>query len=114
MASSPSRKELDSMIATALAEYDDAVRAEWGRIHIEPEKWRCSPWGDQSGGFWAVAIDKGRVLWFNDIEEGFNWSRYSSPGTIDEYLCAQNEFTEVVERIAQSISQVARANLRES
>jgi len=114
MAAFPSRQELDSIIAAALAEYDDAVRAEWAQIRIEPEKWRCSPWGDESGGFWAVAVHDGRVLWFNDIEEGFNWSRYSSTGTIDEYLCDQNEFTDILERLAQTISQVARATFRES
>jgi hypothetical protein len=27
-----SREELDSMIATALADYDEEVRAAWGRI----------------------------------------------------------------------------------
>lgn len=102
------------MIATALAECDDAVRAEWARIRIEPEKWRCSPWGDESGGFWAVAVDDSRVLWFNDIEEGFNWSRFSSTGTIDEYLSEQTELTEVLERFARANSEVARATRRES
>jgi hypothetical protein len=102
------------MIANALAEYDDAVRSEWERIRIEPEKWRCSPWGDETGGFWAVAIDDGQVLWFNDIEEGFNWSRYSTRGTIDEYFCNQDELEMIFERIAQQNSERTRARLRES
>ena len=101
------------MIANALAEYDDAVRSEWERIRIEPEQWRCSPWGDETGGFWAVAIDDGRVLWFNDIEEGFNWSRYSTRGTIDEYVCDQTELVTILERIAQQNSERTRARLRE-
>lgn len=101
------------MIASALAEYDDAVRAEWERIRIEPEKWRCSPWGDATGGFWAVAIDDGQVLWFNDIEEGFNWSRYSSRGIIDDYLCNQDALETILERIAQQNSERTRARLRE-
>lgn len=101
------------MIANALAEYDDAVRSEWARIRIEPEKWRCSPWGDATGGFWAVAIEDDRVLWFNDIEEGFNWSRYTTRGTIDEYLCNQTELVTIFERIAQQNSERTRAQLRE-
>jgi hypothetical protein len=107
------RKDIDSMIAKELAEYDDAVRSEWERIRIEPEQWRCSPWGDETGGFWAVAIDDGQVLWFNDIEEGFNWSRYSTRGIIDEYFCNQDEFEMILERIAQQKSERTRARLRE-
>lgn len=114
MSATLSRKNIDSMIANTLAEYDDAVRAEWERIRIEPERWRCSPWGDHTGGFWAVAIDDGRVLWFNEIEEGFNWSRYSTRGTIDEYLCNQTELATILEQIAQANSERTRARLRES
>lgn len=95
-----SREDLDSMIAAALAEYNDDVRAVWARIRIEPEKWRCGPWGDEGGGFWAVAIEDDRVLWYNDIECGFNRSAFSRRGTIDEYLCNQTELSEVLDPIA--------------
>ena len=108
------RADLDSMIASGLAEYDDDVRAEWDRIRIEPEKWRCSPWGDAGGGFWAVAVDDDRVLWFNDIEEGFNWSWFGETGTIGEYLCNQSDFAEVLEQIAQTQSERERSRLLES
>jgi hypothetical protein len=107
------RAELDAIIANALAEYDADVRAEWERIRIEPEKWRCSPWADATDGFWAVAIDNGRVLWLNDIEEGFNWSLFRDRGTIDEYLCNQTELVTIFERIAQQNNKRARARLRE-
>jgi hypothetical protein len=43
------------------------------------------------GGFWVVAIMGERVVWFNDIEEGFNLSRYNEPGVIAEYWCNQDE-----------------------
>ena len=77
----PSRDDISDWIARALAERDDAVRAEWNRMRIEPEKWSCSPYADDRGGFWAVAVDGERVLWFNDNEDGFNWSRYTCPPT---------------------------------
>jgi hypothetical protein len=108
-----SRQELDSMIATRLAEYDDDVRAEWARIRIEPEKWRCRPLGDEGDGFWVVALDGDRALCFNDIEEGFSWSRYSTRGTLDEYLCDETGFTEILEAIAQAQSDLTRSRLRE-
>jgi hypothetical protein len=99
-----SREELESMIATALADHDDEVRAAWARIRIEPAKWRCSPWGDEAGGFWAVAIEGDRVLWLNDIEDGFNRSAFSERGVIDEYRCDQTELTEIFSQLAYDSS----------
>jgi hypothetical protein len=63
----------------------------WGAIRIIPRKWALSPWGDLGGGFWVVALLGERVVWFNDIEDGFNLSRFSSHGTIDEYWCNQDK-----------------------
>lgn len=38
-------------------------------------------------------MHENRVLWFNDIEEGFNVSRFEEAGLIpdDEYWCNQDE-----------------------
>lgn len=56
---------------------------------IAPAKWRLTPWGDEGGGFRAVAVNLDRVLWYNDIEEGFNVSRFDVEGENprDEYWC---------------------------
>ncbi len=101
------------MIAEGLAAYDDAVRARWEGMRIEPEMWRCSPWGDSEGGFWVVAIEGGRALWFNNIEDGFNWSPFSRRGTLDDYLCNETEFVEILERFAQEISENTRVRVPE-
>lgn len=63
----------------------------WDAICIPPEKWRQHPYGDDGGGFWAVALLGRIVVWYNDIEEGFNRSRYTTYGTIDQYFCNQDE-----------------------
>ncbi len=106
-----SREDLVAEIEAALAERDDEVRAVWGQIRIQPEKWRCSPWGDEGGGFWAVAIDGDEVLWFNDIEDGFNRSPFTERGTIGAYGCEQRDFSSVLEAIAQANSERARSML---
>jgi len=66
-------------------------RRLWKLIEIPFTKWSLQPWGDQGGGFWVVAILGQTVIWYNDIEEGFNRSSYSMIGTIDEYWCNQDE-----------------------
>lgn len=75
----------------------------WDTIKIAPQKWRLSPWADIGGGFWAVAIVGQTVVWFNDIENGFNRSRYSRLGVIDEYWCNQDEVNWTVQQILNEI-----------
>src|SRR5262245_2617676 len=86
------RDELQSIVERDLSDRSDDEREYFVSVAIEPERWRQSPWGDEGGGFWAVAVDADRVLWFNDIEEGFNVSRFSERGLIPEheYWCNQD------------------------
>ena len=88
-----SRAELNDLIAADLRDASDEERAYFNSVAVEPSKWRQSPYGDEGGGFWAVAVDGDRVLWYNDIEEGFNVSRFTVLGTIpdDEYWCNQDQ-----------------------
>ena len=72
------------------------LRTFWRLIKIEPEKWAEPTYGQEGGGFWVVAICGRRIIWYNDIEEGFNISTYSGYGYIDEYWCDQYALDEVV------------------
>jgi hypothetical protein len=79
--------------------YDMIIHAEyrltgeplnfWKLIKILPEKWQEPQYGKEGGGFWVVAICGYNVIWYNDIEDGFNISRYNKYGTISEYQCCQ-------------------------
>ena len=81
--------ELRDLLVRELAECADAQREFFARVRIDPAKWAQSPWGDLGGGFWAVAVHESRVLWFNDIEDGFNVSSFTEHGRLpdDEYWC---------------------------
>lgn len=61
------------------------------------------PWGDEGGGFWIVALLGSRVIWFNDIEDGFNISTWSTQGSIDEYYCNQDELELSLQRLIECI-----------
>jgi|SRR6185437_9370120 len=67
------------------------ARRLWELVRIEFGKWQQHPWGDLGKGFWVVGLIGNQVLWYNDIEDGFNWSRYMKYGVIDEYWCNQDE-----------------------
>jgi hypothetical protein len=98
----PSQKELLSLIAEAVESADDTLRAAWDRIRREPEKWRCSPWGDEGGGFWVVAELPRGVVWYNDIEEGFNVSPFTTHGVIDSYHCNQDSFADFLATLPEA------------
>ena len=84
-----SPESLRELIRESEAELSPDERLLWELIQISPRKWAQSPWGDEGGGFWAVGVIGGDIIWYNDIEEGFNISRYFEPGTIGEYRCNQ-------------------------
>ncbi len=71
----------------------------WEAIKICPEKWSESTYGKEGGGFWVVAIIGGSIIWYNDIEHGYNQSTYKIYGVINEYWCNQDELEWAVQSI---------------
>jgi hypothetical protein len=74
-------------------------RKYWEIIKIDPQKWQEPEYGAQGGGFWVVAIFGNYVLWYNDIEDGFNISKYGKIGVINEYWCNQDELEHSVQQV---------------
>jgi hypothetical protein len=73
------------------AQLSDIEATFWNLVKVVPQKWQLHPWGDDGGGFWVVAIFGNQVIYYNDIEDGFNTSIFSTLGTIDEYWCNDDE-----------------------
>ncbi len=95
-------REFCELVAAQLAMCPADLREFFARVKIPLAKWRQSPWADLGLGFWAAAVVENRVLWFNDIEDGFNVSRFEERGVIpnDEYWCNHDELR-VALRIAR-------------
>lgn len=74
----------------------DEERRLWELVRVPPSRWKLEPWGDETGGFWVVGWIGRTVIWFNEIEDGFNSSRFSEFGRIDEYYCNQDEMNHVI------------------
>src|SRR5262245_16874275 len=98
-------RELEEMIEQDLVECSDQERSFFARAAMTPEKWRQSPYGDQGGGFWAVAVFGNRVLWFNDIEDGFNVSQFTTQGEIpkNEYWCNDDALKVAIRRLMEEV-----------
>ena len=75
----------------------------WEAIKIDPIKWSQEPYGNQGGGFWVLALIGNTAIWYNDIEEGFNRSKYTKYGQIDQYWCNQDQLEWAVQHILDEI-----------
>lgn len=91
-------------INAACARMDAHQERLWEAIRITPQKWALHPWGDAGCGFWAVAIIGEMVIWYNDIEEGFNRSNYRQYGAIEQYRCNQDELEHAVQQVINFIA----------
>jgi hypothetical protein len=94
-------------IAQGVARMSPPCRRLWEAIRIEPEKWQLAPYGDPGGGFWVVAIVGRSVVWYNDVEEGFNRSQYASYGEIEDYWCNQDELDVTVSYLMSTLERGA-------
>ncbi len=92
--------ELTSLIADAVATMEQPARSLWSLLRVRPARWQQSPWGDEGGGFWVVGVLGERAIWFNDIEWGFNISRYQTYGVIAEYVCNQDELRHTMDSLS--------------
>ena len=98
-----SEPEILQETSAARERMDAPQRRLWDLIRIVPQKWQSSPYGDPGGGFWVVALLGQTVIWFNDIEEGFNRSRWIQFGQIDEYWCNQDQLEWIVQELFHSV-----------
>ena len=104
-----SEAEIWEMLNAAWPRMNPRQQRVWESISVLPQKWQLHPWADPIGGFWVVGVIGPRVIWYNEYEEGFNLSRYSKFGTIDEYWCNQDELEWTIQGILNEFDGLGRA-----
>lgn len=83
--------KLEEWVSRGESRLQGEVLNFWKLIKIKPQKWQEKEYGEEGGGFWVVAIFGNQIIYFNDIEDGFNISPYETYGQIKEYWCNQSE-----------------------
>jgi hypothetical protein len=104
------KAEIEKMIGYCeeiLSLQEDSLKF-WEYIKIKPEKWAEKQMGEQGGGFWVVALLGKKIMYYNDIEEGFNLSAYTRYGEIDEYLPGQMELHEMINSLYSEITRLRK------
>lgn len=94
---------LRARVAQGQARMTSSQLLLWEAIRIEPEKWQQHPYGDTGAGFWVVGLIGRTVIWYNDIQDGFNRSRYSVYGTIDDYWCNHDELEITIQYLMTAV-----------
>jgi len=94
---------LRARVGQGVSRMNPAQLRLWEAICIAPEKWQQRPYGEPGGGFWVVALIGRTVIWYNDIEEGFNRSRYVSFGTIEDYWRNDDELELTVQYLMNAM-----------
>ncbi|WP_316789633.1 hypothetical protein [Pedobacter frigoris] len=102
--------ELEEWILRGASELEGELLNFWNLIKIKPQKWQEEEYGAEGGGFWVVAIFGTEVIYYNDIEEGFNISAYEAYGHIKEYSCNQSELDWVIIGLYERIKRRSNSN----
>lgn len=102
--------ELEEWISRGESKLEGESLNFWNLIKIPPQKWRETEYGNEGGGFWVVAIFGNAVVYYNDIEEGFNLSSYNTYGHISEYWCEQSELDWIVKLLYRRIKEEKQNN----
>jgi len=76
---------------------DSTLEKFWNRIRISPVIWKCVDVIEDH--FWIVAKSDSYVIWYNDIEEGFNLSTFKTEGEIQQYSAYQHDLNAVLNRL---------------
>lgn len=84
-------EELSLEISKAESEMNLELFNLWNKVKTTPCKWAEREMGNEGSGFWVIAEYKDLVLYYNDIEDGFNISHFEKHGEIDEYHVEQDE-----------------------
>jgi hypothetical protein len=96
-------EEVYDKIHTTEKELNGDLLNFWELIKIYPEKWVEETHGKEGNGFWVVGLVGRKVIYYNDVEEGFNVSDYKTYGAIDNYFCNQDELAQTISLLFELI-----------
>ena len=91
------KKDLMQELFLAELDMDNDTLQKWNKIKIPPQIWACKDVIEEN--FWVIAKHKPYIIWYNDIEEGFNISTYLKEGEILSYKASKNKLIEVIKNI---------------
>jgi hypothetical protein len=77
----------------AISDSEFEILKTWIKCKVPPMKWKQKQYSFEHE-FWIVAISNGSCLYFNFVEEGWGWGKFSESGYIVKYHWEQEELDE--------------------
>ncbi|MEO7313085.1 MAG: hypothetical protein ABIX01_22045 [Chitinophagaceae bacterium] len=102
MSTSISLSQLESHVFDTEVYLEGGLWNLWQLIKLQPAKWYL-PHFNHETECWIVAIFGSHVLWYNDIEEGFNISTFTKIGVIADYCVNQSTLLSQLKWIQEMI-----------
>ena len=96
-----SKSQILTEIFLAEQNLDSVSEILWNKIKISPQLWKCVDVIEDN--FWVVAKSEQHIIWYNDIEEGFNISKYKIDGEIQNYNASKHELQFVLEQLKSKL-----------
>jgi hypothetical protein len=78
-------------------------RRLWEVVRITPERWQDRT-GNSGDGIWVVAVIGTAAIWYNEIEEGFCRSSFSSYGEVSKFNWNADPLGDVLQYVLDEIS----------
>lgn len=88
------KKDLMTELFLAEQNLNHSQELFWNKIKTNPQVWKCNDVIEDN--FWVVARHENHIVWYNDIIESFNISKFKIEGEILEYCGSKLELTDVL------------------
>lgn len=85
--------EIKDIINKEISEMEINNIKKWESVKIVPKLWKVK---GHEFFMWVVGKEKEIIIYYNDIEEGFNISKYKEDEIIEEYWCNQDSLKYVM------------------
>ena len=89
------KAELEALIAGQLAECDEDLKAIFEKYRVTPYKAKIIRYGSVEEVF-IVALKGGEAMYYEDVEEGFNFSPLTADGAIREHRFEQDDLRDAL------------------
>ena len=92
------RKELVTLLASEEAKLDEVSASLFKQIRVTPYVVPIHR-GSKIESVFVVAKQGKNILFYEDVEEGFEWSSLNSSGQIESYFCNQWELSLALKQV---------------
>ncbi|WP_299399748.1 hypothetical protein [Pelagibius sp.] len=98
-----SEAQLYDILLKQEAELRPKAERMWEMVKIAPERWDDPSYASGRVSFWAVGLIGDWVLFWNEFESEFSWSKFETYGQIGSFSFGPTELTHCMEQLIRQV-----------